>query len=350
MLNENVQNFLHVIHGRKPERVPVALFGGSPFSLALSHVSSEDYYFHPDTKLKVFENMFATFPDILFLPGYWPDFGSVDIPSAFGSPIVWSAIGNSPHAEPAISSVKDIARFVVPDVYTSGYGREIFSQWQYFWRYGDKKWREEYGYLDGAGWSTGPMEAAAMIVGYENFLKYLKRYPREVHLLLEIVTEFVIRYLQAQEKINGKLRRIVMPDHVASVIGPSYFEEYWLPYTQRVFQEFAYAEIKLWHNEASCQHILRRIPEIGCNVWQFGNDVTKEALPMLENKVVLMGNIDPVAVADYSPERTYQVSKQILQELAPSGIFVLSTAGGVSPSVPVENIRQLLNATMHYSI
>jgi hypothetical protein len=41
----------------------------------------------------------------------------------------------------------------------------------------------------------------------------------------------VIRWLEAQEKVNGSLKIIAIADHIPGQVSKKHFEELWLPYT-----------------------------------------------------------------------------------------------------------------------
>ncbi|MGI6630068.1 MAG: uroporphyrinogen decarboxylase family protein [Bacillota bacterium] len=349
MTNANVLNFLKAARREQPSQIPVALFGGSPYNIAFSKVKSSDYYFNSEIKLKVFTRMFEEYSDAVFLPGYWPDFGPVDIPSAFGCEIFYPEVG-SPHAKQVCSSIHDVNKLKPANPYKSGIVPKILAEWEYLWEHVDKKWVEEYGYLNGIGWTAGPVEAAALIRGYQEFLSDMIQAPHLIHKLLDMVTEFVLEYLRAQEKINGKLKRVCVVDHLASIISPQHVQEFFIPYMQKVFYEFSYAEVRLWHNEGKCKHFLEAIPKLGCNVWQFGDDDIVEAKSKVGARVTLLGNIDPVNLIKFTPEQVEKESEKVLNLAGQDGIFILSAGGGFAPETPAANIKAIIRAAQKFSL
>lgn len=173
--------------------------------------------------------------------------------------------------------------------------------------------------------------------------------PEMIHKMLDIVTEFTIEYLRAQEKINGKLKRLCFVDHLASIISFQHVEEFFMPYTKRIFDEFHYAEVKLWHNEGKCKHILNLIPQIGCNLWQFGDDDIIDAKSKLKNQVVLMGNINPVDLMKFSVRQVVTASEKVMQQGGQDGIFILSSAGGIAPKTPADNLKAMIKTARNFT-
>jgi hypothetical protein len=89
---------------------------------------------------------------------------------------------------------------------------QVLEQYDYFRKHLDPRYVERYGYLDGFAFAMGPVETAALVVGYENFLVGLVDTPEEIHQLLDHMTRFTLRWLKTQEQVNGKLRdRITVP-------------------------------------------------------------------------------------------------------------------------------------------
>ena len=84
----------------------------------------------------------------------------------------------------------------------------------------------------------------------------------------------------------------------------------------------------------------------GAAAYHFGNVARMtEALAQCPADVLVMGNIDPVAVLQMlPPEKVKEKVTQLLEETAPYPNFVLSTGCDVPPHVSPENIRAFYDA------
>ncbi|MCG8643191.1 MAG: hypothetical protein MI862_25920 [Desulfobacterales bacterium] len=344
MTNTIYHDVLKAVANEPTHAIPIAFWGGAPFSTKLLKVKEIEYYQNTDCKLATFQRMFEMFPEVIFFPGIWPDFGTVAIPSAFGAKIQWHE-EDAPHAYPCLQSINDIDRIKPANPKQDGLLPNALGEWEYFWKHVDRKWIDEYGYLDGTAFIMGTVESAAMMRGYSEFFLDMIEHPGKVHKLLDIVTDTALAYLREQEKINGSLKRIMVGDHLVTQISPDHCKEFYVPYTSRIFNEFSNAEIKLWHNEGRCSHVYDQIPDLGCNVWQFGDDDALEAKDALQGKVTLMGNIKTVDhLLKGTPEQVGDATKSLLTAMGKDGGFLLSSAGGMSPGTSYENVRALIDA------
>ena len=63
-----------------------------------------------------------------------------------------------------------------------------------------------------------------------------------------------------------------------------------------------------------------------------------------------MGNLDPISVMrDGTPELVYEKAMECLRDGAEGGGMLLSSAGGMAPHTPAENVRAALRATEDYA-
>jgi uroporphyrinogen decarboxylase len=216
------------------------------------------------------------------------------------------------------------------------------------WKHLDKKFVDEWGCLDGEAVTVGPAEIAGLLMDYQNFFLGFYDAPDQIKTLLEVVTESILRWIQAQEKVNGRLKQLIVIDHMASQITPDQFEEFCFPYLQKVFREYDYAT-RLYHNEGNIQRVLHRIADLGADIFHFGIDVGA-AKKAIGDRVILMGNIHPVQILLNQPP--YQVREACLNCLdigAPGGNFILSSAGGLAPHTPKKNLETMIEAARSWS-
>ncbi len=332
---------------KNQQRIPFIIWNTAPIVISLLGIKHRQFYFDAALKLRTQLEIQNTFSDALLLPGAWPDFGVAVEPSFFGCDIEWPE-NDPPWVKSRITNVKEILHMTAVDPEKAGLGPEMLKQYRFMWRNIDRGYIERYGYLDGLGYTLGPLDTAAEIMGYSSFLLELYDHPKLIHNLLEMITDCLIRWLKAQEKVNGTLKRVLIPEHIYTQLSPEHFEEFCFPYINRIFLEFPSA-IRLYHNEGDVYHIMDRIPEFGADIFHFGTDI-KETKERIGKKICLMGNLDPLEVMLNGTLETVKETAQTCLEIgAKDGGFLLSTAGGMAPGTPIENIYAVIKVANTYS-
>jgi len=327
--------FHRILSGQTTDDVLIAIWNTAPFLNEFGGVALKDYYMNTEIKLRIQLAFQDLFPDVFCFPGIWSDFGAICEPSAFGCDIFWPDKG-MPMAQPVISSAANIRSLRPIDPEKSGLMPQALDDYRYFRDHLNPAYVEKYGYLTGVAASFGPAELAAVLMGHQNFFLALLEEPDSIHKLLEITTESVILWLKAHEPINGPLKRLAIADHLPGQISRDQFEEFWLPYSNRVVDEFPDATV-LYHNEFPIPY-LEALLKFNMHIFHFGGELSPVKVA-LGKDITLMGNIPPVEIlAQDTSERVYACARQALAAGATHGRFLLSSGGGLAPETPIENL------------
>ncbi|MDW7675291.1 MAG: uroporphyrinogen decarboxylase family protein [Bacillota bacterium] len=330
--------------------VPIALWNVAPWMPSMLGVKCKDYYLNSETKLNLLTRLQEVFPEAILFPGIYPDFGVVVEASAFGAELRWMD-DDAPYAHGCLHDVEDILKLKPINPQVDGLMPKVLEEWSYLRKNAKPFLEKDYGYFEGHAFSIGPIETAAMLRGYDKFFIDFFMNPTLVHKLLDVVTEGIIAWIKAQEKCNGKLDRLFVVDHVSTQLSPNHFDEFFKPYLTRIFHEFNYAGIRLWHNEGKSSHVYHKLPEIGFNVYHFGADPVADIKSAIGDKICLMGNLDPVKVVQKkTPEVIYDLATEALKDGATRGGFLLSGGGGLAPNTKIENVRAIVDAAMAYKM
>jgi len=337
-----LNNFLQAVNHKEPEQVPVTIWVTSPFICSLFNAKVKNYHLNPQLMLKTQLTLQREFPQVMLLPGIFADFGTAVEPSSFGCEVVWFE-NAPPYTKPVIKNFHDIVHLKPVNPKKDGLMPRALEIYRYFWNNLDKRYIENYGYLDGIAFSMGPVETAGLIMGYDNFLISLYDHPDLIHKLLNVVTVSIIGWLKAQEQVNGKIKRLFVCDHMPHSLSSSHFEEFFFPYVFRIFKEFP-ESIKLYHNEGNVLHVLSRIADLGADIFHFGVDI-KKAKETIGEIVCLMGNLDPVnLLLKGKPEQILRECKRCINIASPGGGYLLSTAGGLAPGTPRKNVKAMVDS------
>src|SRR5210317_87014 len=89
MTDKQWNDLLRIVAGELLDPLPVGFIIDSPWLPGWAGMSVLDYYASErrwfDANLKVIQD----FPTIMFLPGFWSEWGMCTEPSAFGAKCVW---------------------------------------------------------------------------------------------------------------------------------------------------------------------------------------------------------------------------------------------------------------------
>jgi hypothetical protein len=97
MTNQQWQLLLDTVQ-RENTRKPVnRIYHRQSLDTGWAGVSTLQYYSSEEIWFQANKKAIETFPDIIFLPGFWSEFGMCTEPSAFGAKMIWDEY-NLPHA------------------------------------------------------------------------------------------------------------------------------------------------------------------------------------------------------------------------------------------------------------
>jgi MtaA/CmuA family methyltransferase len=205
------------------------------------------------------------------------------------------------------------------------------------------------------GWVEGALAEAAVLRGDGTLLIDLYDRPEWVHELLEICTEVAVAFARAQIEAGADV--IGMGDAIASQVSTAMYNEFALPYEQRIFDAVhEMGALTRLHICGDTTHILGPMAESGADIidldWMVDVRRAAEAFGDLPPQSasegpVICGNFDPVAVMlQGTPEEVYQATHYCLEN---GGSRLFSGAGCEIPDgTPHENLLAQARALWEY--
>lgn len=202
------------------------------------------------------------------------------------------------------------------------------------------------------GFSGSPFTLACYMVegasskDYHQIKTMLYARPDLLHHILDITTQAVIAYLNAQ--IEAGAQAVMIFDSWGGVLSHAAYQEFSLRYMQQIL-----AGLKREHDGERVPSIvftkggglwLELIAESGCDA--VGLDWTVdigEARRRIQDKVTLQGNLDP-AVLFSSPETIAAEAEKILASYGHGHGHVFNLGHGISQFTPPENVKALVDA------
>jgi uroporphyrinogen decarboxylase len=325
-----------VLRGGIPDRVPVALHNflmvaqasGLPFpefmqsgeAMAEGHIKAWREYGH----------------DLIILEN-----GTVALAQACGCQVEYIA-GSAPvHIAPAIGSLDQIDRLVIPDPYKAHPLIENLRATQIVSKEIGKS-----AYIMGRA-DQGPFSLASMLLGVQEFLMALADpgNKEKLHRLLAFSQEVVYRYAVAQSEQGAHITSIGESLSGPDVTSPKMYREYEWGYAQKLAGRLKEKNILLaYHICGNATRIVSDMAETGAAILELDYKCDLEKIKQAtQGKTTILGVIDPSSVLALGTSTL--VTEKVLEELdvlAAGGGLILGPGCALPPKTSPENVHTMI--------
>ncbi|UCF14638.1 MAG: hypothetical protein JSW59_14585 [Phycisphaerales bacterium] len=342
MTGEQWSTLLAVIKGQKVEPLPVGFIIDSPWLPGWAGISTLDYYASEQVWFEANVKAVTQFPDAMFLPGFWSEFGMCTEPSAFGAKCSWHET-ELPHAGRIIADFQTAGSLSKPNPAKDGLLPFVLRRLQHY-----KARIEEQGHEIKFAVARGPLNIASFLAGTTEFLMAIRTDPEPVHKLLGTITDFTIDWLKLQAGTFPSIDGILVLDDIIGFLGDDDFKATAMPYLERIFQSLD-VTVRFFHNDAGGLVCAPYLSQMGVNLFNFSYQHTLgEMKELTNNAVALLGNIPPREVlAAGTPDEVRSSVVAAIDSVGDKSRIILSCGGGMPPDVPTENIEAFLSAAGH---
>lgn len=339
MKEKHWENLIKIIEGEEIKKKPVGFLIDSPWLPKWYGSSIIDYYADAETWFHSNVHAMKEFPDVIFLPGFWAEFGMSTEPSAFGSKLVWSE-NDFPYPNKIAANAENISGLSKPNVRTDGLLPFSINRLQ---RYEERIKQNDCRIRFAI--SRGPLNIASFLFGMTDFLLALAITPEEAQKGLTTITDFVIDWLSLQFEKFRDIDGIFILDDVVGFLGEPDFETFVLPHLKRIYSTFN-AKVRFFHNDAAGLISAKYLEEIGVNLFNFSfNHSVNEIRALAGDSVVLLGNTPPRDIlALGSPADVTASVNNMIKTCSDHSRIIWSCGGGMAPNTPTENIRAFIQA------
>ncbi len=340
MRPEQWQHFKAAAKQAPDTEIPLALIVDSPWMPDYLGISHNDFYFDSEVWFEAHRRVIADFPEVIMFPSWWGEIGMAAEPSALGVRVrFW------PHQTPSEERVpfrmEDLAELTAPDPRSDGFCPLILHRLAAL-----KPRIFETGHTMPVVSARGPLCTASFFRGVTQFMLDLMDTPEESKRLLDVCTTLTIDWLKAQAEVIGDgVEGFLLLDDIVGMIGPDDYEEFAHPYLKRICDAFPADWVKVYHNDASVEVCLERLPEAGFDVLNWGKQTdVASAASRLGGRMTLMGNVAPLDVGVRGSVEEVEAATLDVLRRAGGHPLILSVGGGVSPGMPGENIHAMSRA------
>jgi uroporphyrinogen decarboxylase len=338
MTDAQWSELLAVVNGQATAKPPIGFIIDCPWLPNWFGIQILDYFTNEEVWFQANKRAIETFPSVIFLPGFWSEFGMCTEPSAFGAKSIFHA-NEFPFAEKVITDVAQIDSLAEPNPATDGLLPFMLNRLKSV-----RPRIEDLGHRIRFSVSRGPLNIATFLMGTTEFLMAIKTDPDKAHRLLRIITDFLKKWHQLQRDTFPDIQGIFMLDDIVGFVGEKDFVEFGLPYFKELYS--VDLPVKFFHNDAECAKSIKYYAEMGVNLYNPGIfDTLQQLRDMSANRLAILGNIPPRDVlAKGTPDDVRQAVRQLLAATRDKTRLILSCAGGMPPGVTTENIRAFIEA------
>ncbi|HOQ04061.1 MAG TPA: uroporphyrinogen decarboxylase family protein [Anaerohalosphaeraceae bacterium] len=339
MTHEQWQLLVDVLAGKEKTPLATGFIIDSPWLPGWFGVSTLDYFTSDAVWLEANRRAMETFPETMFLPGFWAEYGMCTEPSAFGAKCTFHR-NKLPFADKIIHQTKEIDRLKVPKPEKDGLNPFVLNRLAL-----NRKEIEKLGHQIRFAVSRGPLNIASFLMGTTEFLTALALEPEPVHRLLRIITDYIIRWLGVQKKYFDTIDGVLILDDIVGFLGKADFETFAQPYLKEIYGCLN-VTVRFFHNDADGRVCAPYLAELGVNLFNFSfQHSLAEMKDWTGGQVTLLGNIPPRDVlAQGRPEQVRRCVHETLKMLSDRRRVILSCGGGVPDGVSTENLRAFLDA------
>ena len=337
--------FKRAARREKLDKVPMALIIDSPWIPGYLGIKHLDFFLDPEVWFQAHLKIHREYPDIIFVPGWWMEYGMAAEPSVLGSKIkFWQ--DNTPSEYHTLHHIEDIDLFPEYEVEADAFmALSLHRMRMHRQRILDT------GEILTMATARGPMCTAGFVRNTSDFMIDLVEKPEWAHKLLDLCTRMIIDWLKAQCKAMGPtVESIFLLDDIVGFVNEEHYKEFCHPYLKRICDAFPKDWVKLYHNDASIEACLEYLPDAGFHVLNWGKQTDyADVKARVGDRMCLMGNVNPLEVGVRgTPEEVRDATLDVLEKSGGEGI-ILSVGGGTSPGMPRQNILAMLAALNEFN-
>lgn len=332
-----------VISGERLKEPPIGFIIDSPWlpgwykSTPLEYFADAAIWF--DSNLKAIKE----FPEVIFLPGFWSEYGMCTEPSAFGSKLVWFETSH-PHPARILEDHAALAAVKKPNVSTDGLLPLTLKRLKIY----DRKIRES-GHMTKFAVSRGPLNIASFLYGTTELMLAMAMAPDDVKKGLDTITEFITDWISLQMETIPGIDGILILDDIIGFLGDEDYRQFVQPYLKKIYGSFN-VSVRFLHNDAAGLVCAPYLKEAGINLFNFSfNHSFREMKELTGDSVTLLGNLPPRDVLAAGTEEDVRNGvREMMHSVEDHSRIIWSCGGGMPPDVSTENIKAFITAVKEY--
>jgi uroporphyrinogen decarboxylase len=173
--------------------------------------------------------------------------------------------------------------------------------------------------------------------------KFLYTQPKLAHQLLDKITTATIAYLKQQIICGADIVQVF--DSWAGVLGKAQYQEFALPYMNRIVSEITEVPTILFAKDA--HYIIENFAQTSCNVIGLDWTIDIATARQLAPTKTLQGNLDPCVL--YADEATIKMEAEKMLQAFGKQQYICNLGHGVYPDVDAEKAKFFIECVQQYN-
>ncbi|MBO5275188.1 MAG: uroporphyrinogen decarboxylase family protein [Clostridia bacterium] len=196
----------------------------------------------------------------------------------------------------------------------------------------------------------GPFSLAGRLLDVSEAMIYCYEEPDMVHIVLDKVTRFIIKYILEYKRVGAN--GVVIAEPLAGLLSPDLAAEFSCEYMKKIVDAVQDDEfIVVYHNCGNCT--IRQIDSIltiGAPIYHFGNAIDmEEMMTHIPEGILASGNVDPAAqFRNGTVESIKKETKDIMSKCCKYPNFIISSGCDIPPMSKWENIDAFFEAAAEF--
>ena len=334
MNDKQWEALINVIEGKESTTLMSGFIVDSPWLPGWAGISTMDYYSSDKMWFEANRKAIEAFEDVMFLPGFWAEYGMCTEPSAFGAKCRWEK-ASLPHAEKISSDLDILCALEMPDVRKDGLLPFIINRQKNM-----QPRIEEIGHEIKFAVARGPLNIASFLMGTTELMMAMMEEEGKCHQLIDKISTFLIQWIEYQMEQFPSTDGILLLDDIVGFVGDEQCREFVVPYFKKIYGSFD-AKVNSLHNDAAGLVSAPYLHEMGVNRFNYSFEHSIEEMQRLtDNKVTLLGNIPPRDVLKAgTPEEVREAVRESFKNVENRSRIIMSCGGGMPQEVTTENIN-----------
>ncbi len=301
MTDKQWEDLKKVVRGERVSPLPIGFIIDCPWVPNWYGISILDYFSNDELWLRANLKALREFPEVMFLPGFWAEYGMCTEPSAFGARCMFPS-NEFPHAHAVIHSADDIESLPLPNPTTDGLLPFLLNRLKLA-----QPHIEAAGHKIRFAVARGPLNISSFLMGSTEFLTTMMMDPEKADALVKKVTSFLKDWLHLQMETFPSIDGIFLLDDIIGFLGEDQFRTFGLPYFKELFD--LPVSVKFLHNDAPCRVSAPFLPEMGVNL--FNMEMLLQEMPVsksmlkaqLKEIAPIQSNVKPFSFGGLGPPK-----------------------------------------------
>ena len=193
--------------------------------------------------------------------------------------------------------------------------------------------------------------AAEWMRGMDNFMIDMLTRPKDVHKLLEFMTEVAIETGKKQIDIGTHGIMMEDPSAAAQVISPTHYREFAYPYEKKVCKALKkHGGEVILHICGDTSPILNDLADTGAKCLSVDETVDlNEAMNEVGDRVSLFGNVSVGVIYQGSEQDVKNSVLKCIKSAGEKG-YIVSSSCGLHSGTPFKNVHAMVEAVKNYKM